>query len=98
MLCQSHSGRYHFKTHVWYMFNIFIRHFAKLVHRLYKILYGNCISGLIFSRCQPDCLQCCLGCLQDIYLHSVDETIQDGDREISFALNKTIAYIRYIQI
>ena len=38
MLYQSHSGRYHFKTHVWYMFNIFIHHYAKLVHRLYKIL------------------------------------------------------------
>ena len=158
MLDQSHSGRYHFKTHVWYMFNIFIHHYAKLVHRLYKILYGNCISGLIFSRCQSDCLQCCLGCLQNIHtgdplhsralahsrallftqpcphcshsrapgeqwarlcvftlqgcvqaarlcrgspvihLHSVDETIQDGDREISFALNKTIAYIRYLKI
>ena len=98
MLYQFHSGRYHFKTHVWYMFNIFIHHYAKLVHRLYKILYGNCISGLIFSRCQSDCLQCCLGCLQNIHLHSVDETIQDGDREISFALNKTIAYIRYFKI
>ena len=98
MLYQSHSGRYHFKTHVWYMFNIFIHHYSKLLHRLYKILYGNCISGLIFSRCQSDCLQCCLGCLQNIHLHFVDETIQDGDREISFALNKTIAYIRYLKI
>ena len=79
MLYQSHSGTYHFKTHVWYMFNILIRHYAKLVHRLYKIVCGNCISGLIFSRCQSYCLQCCLGCLQNIHLHSVDETIQDGD-------------------
>ena len=77
------------------MFNIFIRHYAKLVHSLYKILYGNCISGLIYSRCQSDC---CLGCLQNKHLHSVDETIQDGDREINFALDKTIAYIRDMKI
>ena len=44
------AGKYCLNTRVGYMFSIFIRYYTKNIHRMYRTLYWNCISGLMSMR------------------------------------------------